>query len=29
MTPEEILRDFPDIEAEDVHAALLYTAEDA
>lgn len=29
MTPEEILRDFPDIEAEDVHAALLYTAKDA
>ncbi|MEI8319456.1 MAG: DUF433 domain-containing protein, partial [Planctomycetia bacterium] len=23
MTPDEILRDFPDIEAEDIRAALL------
>jgi len=29
MTPDEILRDFPDIEAADVDAALLYAAEDA
>jgi uncharacterized protein (DUF433 family) len=29
MTLDEILRDFPDIEAADVHAALLYAAEDA
>jgi len=29
MTPDEILRDFPDIEAEDIRAALLYAAEDA
>ena len=27
MTPDEILRSFPDLEAEDVHASLLYTAE--
>jgi uncharacterized protein (DUF433 family) len=27
MTPVEILRDFPDLEAEDVHAALVYAAE--
>ena len=27
MTPDEILRDFPDIEAEDIRAALLYAAE--
>jgi len=24
MTQEEIRRDFPDLEAEDIHAALLY-----
>lgn len=29
MTLDEILRDFPDIEAADFHAALLYAAEDA
>ena len=29
MTLDEILRDFPDIEAADVDAALLYAAEDA
>ena len=29
VTPDEILRRFPDLESEDVHAALLYTAEDA
>ena len=27
MTQEEIRRDFPDLEAEDIHAALLYAAE--
>ena len=27
MTPDEILRSFPDLEAEDVHASLLYAAE--
>ena len=27
MTPEEILRSFPDLESEDVHASLLYAAE--
>lgn len=27
MTQDEILRDFPDLEAEDIHAALLYAAE--
>lgn len=27
MTQEEILRDFPDLEAEDVHAALSFAAE--
>jgi len=29
MTPDDILRDFPDIAAADVDAALLYAAEDA
>ena len=27
MTPDEILRSFPDLESEDVHASLLYAAE--
>ena len=27
MTQDEILRDFPDLEAEDIHAALRYAAE--
>jgi uncharacterized protein (DUF433 family) len=27
MTPDEILRSFPDLEAEDVHGSLLYAAE--
>ena len=27
MTPEEVLADFPDLEAEDVRAVLLYAAE--
>ena len=27
MTFEEIVRDFPDLEAEDVHAALVFAAE--
>ncbi|MBL6830578.1 MAG: DUF433 domain-containing protein [Pirellulales bacterium] len=27
MTQEDILRDFPDLQAEDVHAALAYAAE--
>ena len=29
LTTNEILRSFPDLEAADVHAALLYAAEDA
>lgn len=27
MSPEEILRAFPDLQAEDVHAALTFAAE--
>jgi uncharacterized protein (DUF433 family) len=27
MKEEEILRDFPDLEPEDIHEALLYAAE--
>jgi len=27
MTEEEILRDFPDLEPEDIHEALQYAAE--
>ena len=27
MAVEEIVRDFPDLEAEDVHAALVFAAE--
>jgi uncharacterized protein (DUF433 family) len=27
LTPDEILRSFPDLEAEDIHASLLYAAE--
>lgn len=26
MTPEEILRDYPDLEADDIRAALAYAA---
>ena len=29
LTLDEILRSFPDLEDADVHASLLYTAEDA
>lgn len=29
MTPDEILRSFPDLKAEDVHGSLLHAAEDA
>ena len=29
MTPDEILRSFPDLEAEGVHGSLLHAAEDA
>ena len=29
LTTNEILRSFPDLEDADVHASLLYTAEDA
>lgn len=27
MTEEEILRDFPDLEPEDIHEALLFAAQ--
>jgi len=27
MSPEEILRDFPDLQAEDIHAALMFAAD--